>query len=270
MTYPVFLAAVVIDSTNNVINFREGANTAVATVVAGTYYLRGDGAADDLCLALKTALEANSGARVSVNTYSVVPTWSADPSGIGCTVTITRLTGADTFQLLTASTTFDAALIGFNFALDALNAGPKVSTLSPSSVWVGDGPHKEHEPIDRPIGYAKRSRAGKVRRGKTGTTRKDRRFAVSFVSAVRTHEQFNTTDPERCFNRFLDRWRAGKPVELHLSDITAGFALGALSSTTEQGATWQLGGEGDDEFEPRRQSNAVQLYSWSLELWENP
>jgi hypothetical protein len=267
MTYPVFLQAVVIDSTNKAIRFKEGASTVTVSLTEGTYYLRGDGVTDDLLKAIKDAIDGAG----ATNTYTLAVAWSADPSAVPAVVTITQSGGA-TFQFLWADalTTFDEGLIGFTNVNTADNTTAKTSTLSPSAVWVGDGPHKEHEPIDRPIGFAKRSRAGKVRRGKTGTTRKDRRFAVSFVSAVRTHEQFNTTDPERCFNRFLDRWRAGKPVEFHLADITAGFALGALSSTTEQGATYQLGGDGDDEFEPRRQSNAVQLYSWTLELWENP
>ena len=275
MTYPIFLQAVVIDSTNKVINFREGANTATATLVEGTYYLRGNGAADDLCLVIKTALELNNGARVSVNTYSVVPAWSADPSARGCIITITRLTGADTFQLLATSTTFDQALLGFDFAADALNAGPKVSTTSPSCVWVGDGPHRLHDPVDRPLGFAKRAQSGRVRRGKTGTTRKDRRVSVSFVAPARTHEMFVLgVDPERCFNRFLDRWRAGKPCEFHLSDITSGFTLAALTTTpvltaTRQGVLWQLGGEGDEEFDPVRQSNAVALYGWDINLWEH-
>jgi hypothetical protein len=275
MTYPILLQSIVIDATNKVINFREGANTATATLVEATYYLRGNGAADDFCLALKTALETNNGLRTSTNTYSVVPAWSADPSARGCIVTITRLTGADSFQFLAASTTFDQGLIGFDFAADTLTAGPKSSTTSPSSAWVGDGPHRLHDPVDRPLGYAKRAQSGRVRRAKTGTTRKDRRCGVSFVSPLRTHEMFVAgVDVERCFNRFLDRWRAGKPCELHLSDITAGFALGALSTTplstaTRQGVAWQLGGDGNEEFEPRRQSNAVALFSWDLDLWEH-
>lgn len=269
-THPILLSAVVIDSTNGGLRITEGANTSVTSIPAGTYYLRGDPAqSDDLLLAIKTALETNTAPRVSTNTYTVAVAWSADPSARGAVVTVTRATGTDSFGVLWADalTTFDQALVGFVDS-DTVDASAKSSTVSPSSVWVGDGPYREFEAIDRHVGYAKRSRSGVVRRGLTGETRKDRRFSVEFVCAARTHEKDSTTDVDRAFSRFLDRWLTGRPAELHLTTVS-GFVLAALSASTEHGAGWHVGVDGDDEWEPRRHSAAAALYAWSLDLWEH-
>lgn len=264
---PVLLHAVVIDSTNGGLRITEGANTSTTLIPAGTYYLRGDGTADDLLLAIKTAMETNTAPRVSVNTYTVAVAWSTDPAAVSAVVTITRATGADTFGVLWADalTTFDQALLGFAVS-DTVNASAKTSTKSPSAVWVCDGVYREYEPADAPQGYSKRARSGFVRQGKTGETHKDRGLVVSFVSAARTHEMHIAADPERAFNRFLDRWRAGRPAELHLATAT-GTVLGALSSSTESGAGWHLGGDPEEKFDPPRTNLATASYSWSFELW---
>lgn len=259
----VFLRAIVIDATNKAIRMKEGATTSTVTLVEGTYYLRGDGAADDLLKIVDDALTSHVGA----NTYVVSVAWSADPAAGAAVVTITQSGGA-TFQLLWADvlTTFDPAWLGFADANTADSTAAKASTLSPSAVWVADGPFRELEPVDRRQGYARRARSGRVRRGKTGETNKDRRLGLSFVCAERTHEKNIAADPDRAFNRFLDRWTAGSPAELHLATAT-GFVLGALSSSTEHGAGWHVGGEGDEDFDPQRHSAAAALYSWDLDLW---
>lgn len=269
MSYPILLRAIVIDSTNKAIRFKEAAATVTLLLAEGTYYLRGDGSADDLLKILKTAIDAAG----ATNTYTVAVAWSADPSAVAAVITITQAGGA-TFQFLWADalTTFDPTLLGFARTNTADNTSAKTSTWSPAAAWVADGDYEEFEPIDRRIGYAERARSGKVRRGLTGMTRKDRRISFAFVDASRTHEMFADTvsavlDVNRCFNVFLDRWCSGQPAELHLVDITSGFTLGALSSTTEQGDRWHVGDEGDADFTPERMSNAVQLYSWSLDLW---
>jgi len=269
MSYPILLRAIVIDSTNKAIRFKEGATTATLSLAEGTYYLRGDGTADDLLKALKDTIDAAG----ATNTYTVAVAWSADPDGVSATITVTQ-TGGATFQFLwgDALTKFDPTLLGFARTNTADNTSAKTSTWSPSAAWVSDGVYKDLEPVDRPVGYAKRARSGRVRRGKTGTTRKDRTLTLSFVDGSRTHERYADTvssvvDSNRCFNVFLDSWRSGQPAELHLTPITSGFTLGALSSSTEHGAGWQVGGEGDDEFAPARESNAVALYRWTLDLW---
>jgi hypothetical protein len=182
VSYPVILRAIVIDGTNNAINFREGANTAVAAITPGTYFLRGDGTADDLLAAIKAGLETNVGARTSVNTYTVAITWSADPAAPTATVTITRASGADTFQLLFAtSTTFDAGVIGFPQTDTALNASPKASTLSPSAAWASSDVYRELEPEDAQEGFAQRARSGVVAGGSVGGQFDDLRLSIQLV-----------------------------------------------------------------------------------------
>ncbi len=266
-THPILLASVVIDSTNKTIRMSEGGVQATVTIAEGTYFLRGDNTADDLCKAIADALALHAG----TNTYPVAVTWGTDPAaGIPSAVVTISQSGGAVFALLFGNpiTTFDVTTIGFIVFDTASDAAPKASGFSPWAAWVGDGPYRELEAIDRHIGYAKRSRSGVVRRGLTGETRKDRRFSVEFVSATRTHEKDIVVDPSRAFSRFLDRWMAGRPAELHLT-TASGFVLAALSAATEHGAGWHVGGDGDDEWEPRRHSAAAALYAWSLDLWEH-
>lgn len=265
MTHPVLLRAIVVDADNKAIRVKEGASTVTVNLAESTYYLRGDGAADDLCKALKDALDAAG----ATNTYTVALALSADPSAVSAVVTITQ-TGGATFQLLwaDAATTALSTWFGFADANTADNTSAKTSTLTPSALWVGDGPHTEHEPKDMAKEFARRSLSGRVRRGKTGETLKDRTLAVSWVCGARTHDMHASGgDTARCFSVFLDEWRAGSPAELHFVDPSSGFTLAALSSSTSKGK-WHVGDE-NERFDPQRQSNAVQLYSWSLLLWEH-
>lgn len=265
MTHPVLLRAIVVDADNKAIRIKEGASTVTVNLAEGTHYLRGDGTADDLCKVLKDALDAAGAA----NTYTVALALSADPAAVSAVVTITQSGGA-TFQLLwaDAATTALSTWFGFADADTADSTAAKTSTLTPSALWVGDGPHVEHEPKDKAREFAKRVLSARVRRGKTGTTAKDRTLAVSWVCGPRTHSMHASGgDVARTFSAFLDEWREGSPAELHFVDPSAGFTLAALSSSTSKGK-WHVGDE-NERFEPQRQSNAVQLYSWSLLLWEH-
>jgi hypothetical protein len=265
MSYPILLRAVVIDADNKAIRFKEGASTSTLSLAENTYYLRGDGTADDLLKAIKDAFDAAG----ATNTYTVAIAWSADPAGVSAVITITQ-TGGATFQILWAdgATTFNPAWLGFADANTADSTAAKTSTLSPSLAWVSDGPYAENEPVDRPQGTVQRARSRRAKRTKTGNTGKDRVLGMSFVAAARTHQQFASGgDTARCFNTFLDELREGPPFELHLVGTTTGFTLASTTSSTKQ-ATLVLGEEGDAEFKPRRQSNGVQLYSFAVECWE--
>jgi hypothetical protein len=268
MSWPVLLRAIVIDADNKAIRFKEGASTSTLSLAEGTYYLRGDGAADDLLKAVKDAFDAAG----ATNTYTVAIAWSIDPDAAHAVVTITQSGGA-TFQILWADalTTFNEAWLGFTNANTADSTAAKTSTLSPSAAWVSAQPLEMDQPIDRAQTYVQRARSRRVRRGKYGTTAKDRRIDLALIPSTKTHEQFVSAggDVARAFNRFLDELREGAPLELHLASVSSGFVLAALSSSTESGAGYVLGEDADADFEARRLNAASGLWSWSLELMEH-
>ena len=264
MTYPVLLSAVVVTSAaaDGRIRFVEGAGNLNADLRPGTYFLRGDGAADDLCLEIKTALEATG-----ANTYSVGVSFDVDADNATATVTITRTAGADTCSLSFASgsTTFDPALIGFAAGNTANNASAKVSTLSPSSVWVSSDIYRELEPDDEVDGFAPRALSGRVRAGSLGAY-DVRRLGFALVGSKRTHARFIAADTARAFSTLWRRWAGGPRCELHVAAIASGTTLAALSSSTEEGAGWHLDEGSAEGFAPSRLNNGVALYSWDLRL----
>ena len=109
MSYPVLSGAVVVTAANRRLRFKEGAG-AVGNVdlAVGTYYLRDDSLLAEIASKL-SAFGAGG------NSYTVTGSFDIDPANLAATVTITRSTGTDTFQLVKdGSQTFDYDLIGFS------------------------------------------------------------------------------------------------------------------------------------------------------------
>jgi len=265
MSYPVMLGAVVLTSSNNVLRFTEGAlATANATIAPNTYYLRGDGAAGDLCLAVKNAMEAaNAG---SANTYTVTVAWSIDPAIAGARITITRATGADNFGVLwaDAATTFDETLLGFS-ANDAVNATAKTSTKSCAATWVCNDVAREIEPFSERVVAVPRAVSGRVQ----GVTRSARmqswRLGLAFVDERRTFVEHALAGPQDTLEGFLERFGAGASLELHEAQVSSGTTLAALSSSTLVDVV-HFSEETLTTYEPTRLGPGVPLYSLDLRL----
>lgn len=263
MSYPVMLGAVVLTSSNNVLRFTEAASTNNATIAAGTYYLRGDGATGDLCLAIKTALEA---AGASANTYTVTVAWSIDPAIAGARITITRATGADNFGVLwaDAATTFDESLLGFS-ANDAVNATAKTSTKSCAATWVCNDVAREIEPFSERVVAVPRAVSGRVQ----GVTRSARmqswRLGLAFVDERRTFVEHALAGPQDTLEGFMERFGAGASLELHEAQVSSGTTLAALSSSTLVDVC-HFSEETLTTFEPARLGPGVPLYSLDLRL----
>lgn len=271
MSYPVMLGAIVIRAgVNDVIRFTEGAATNSATLEAGTWYLRGDGTADDFCVKLKTALEAAS--LVSVNTYTVRVAFDIDPAQPHTRIQIARATGADNFGALwvDAATTFDESLLGFT-ANDAVNALNKVSARSCSASWVSNDIAREIEPYSERVVAVPRAASGRV----NGVTRSDRmqsyRLGLAFVDARRIIVVDALTHSGDTLEGFIERFGANSTVELHEQSSIASpglfttTELSALSASTKidqclfSEDTLSL-------FAPTRLGPGVALYSIDLTL----
>lgn len=261
MSYPVFLGAIVVTTANRVIRFREGAGSVGnATLATGTYYLRGDGTASDLCLAIKTALD-NFGA--GGNTYSVTLTTSINPALPGATITITRTAGTSTFGVVVdGSTTFDMALIGLT-ASTANDANPKTSTVSCAAAWAANDILREREPFGERIADVSRRVSG----GVVGVSRSAHMVSwalgFAFVEERRMLLRANASDVDATLEAFVRRFGAGAAFEAHEVPIASGATLAAMSSSTRFGVLhWSA--DSVSEFRPRRIGPGVPLYDLDM------
>lgn len=257
------LGAIVLTSANNKLRFKEAAGaTADASILPGTYYLRGDGAAGDLCPAIVTALQ-NAGA--SANTYTVTVARSIDPAAAHTTVTITRASGTDTFQIVVDGTqTFDMTLLGFT-ASTANDANPKTSTQSCAAAWVCNDVAREIEPYSERTVAVPRAVSGRVQ----GVTRSARmqswRLGLAFVDERRTYVENALAGAQDTLEGFLERFGAGASLELHEQPSVTGTVLAALSSSTLVDVV-HFSEDTLSRFEPVRLGPGVPLYSIDLRL----
>jgi hypothetical protein len=266
MSYTAILLPVKIDSSllNHQIRFGENSVVQTVSIANGTYFLRGDGTADDLCLAIKTALDSHTGA----NTYTVAVSFRVDPSGVTAVVTISR-TGANVFQIFWADalTTFDEGLLGFTNVNTANNSTAKSGTLSPSSVWVSDCDVTDLDRNDEADGFAPRANSGRIRDGIFGGPYDVATMNFELVDGRRTHSQHNTADPNACFNNLWRRWIAGRPCEIHELNLGTYPALGAASAATLFGSKrWHIAEASRQSFNRRRRDRATSLWSFTMQL----
>lgn len=264
MSYPAMLGAIVIQTgVNDVLRFTEGASTNNATIAAGTYYLRGDGAAGDFCPALVTALQNAGG---SANTYSVTVARSIDPAVAHTTITITRLTGADSFGVLWAnsSTTFDEALLGFS-GNDTVDANPKTSTKACAAGWVGNDVAREIEPVSERVVAVPRAASGRVQGVSRSARMQSWRLGLAFVDERRMLVENAMAGAQDTLEGFMERFGAGASLELHEQASVTGTTLAALSSSTLVDVV-HFSEETLSRFEPARLGPGVPLYSLDLRL----
>lgn len=275
--FPVLLGAIeIIASENDGISITEtGSGTNTATIAAGTYYLRGDGASGDFCAALKTALEAAS---ASTNTYGVTITtdgttvsWDTNPANVSAKVRIARLTGSDTFKInwLHANTTFDETLLGFVAEKSSADANPELSTKSPSSVWVSNEYH-----VDLTPGSEWMQESSIMRSGSTSVVRRSDKasaniLSLQWVDGRRVNASENTSDEAATLEEFIDNNNDGRPVEIHEQSLASSSAttLSALSAaSTRRGSQWVLASGGGDSLLPARNTLGLSRWDFSIEL----
>lgn len=264
--YAAFLGQVTIDSSNKTIRFVEGSTTTDVTLVEGTYFLRGDGASGDLCLAIKTAFETNADA--AGNTYTVGLACSVDSASPTATVTITRATGAGSFSILWshANTTFDPALLGFAATDTAHDGAAKVSTLSPSALWVSNDLLVSYEPEEEYDVSVPGGRSGRLKANRRGGPYDVRNVSLAFLAVERVLTEENLLDPDATFERFHKRNGDGRSIEFHAAALSSGTTLAALSASTEIGSGFHLDPVTASAFEPERLQPGLSLYSFELRL----
>jgi hypothetical protein len=258
-TFPILLGAIVIDDDTDGVYLDEAGVGIQCTLVHGTYYLKGDGAADDFCLALKTALEAGG-----ANTYTVTiesggaPTWSRSPAAVAATVTVSRSAGTDTFRIRWnhANTTFGSTLLGFVTEKGAADANAESSTQSPLAVWIGDNLHEDAR--EAPAWVVSEQ---ELENGDVDVTRHSERMTDIVIDLPMLADANLFTSHETVTNRSLDAFIQangdGRPVQFHEQALQSGSTtlIDDLSSSTLRG-TYRLGREAHDAL---RNSSRAQL-----------
>lgn len=262
-TFPILLGAIVIDDDTDGVYLDEAGVGIQCTLVHGTYYLKGDGAADDFLLALKTALEAGG-----ANTYTITvdsggnPSWSRSTSSRAVTVTVSSNSVA-TFRVrwAHANTTFGSALIGFTTEKGAADNNAESGTVSPTSVWVGDNYHEETRARPGWVVTEHELENGDVDVVRHSGKRSDRSLTLPMVADANLF-----TDDEAATNRSLETFLGvcgdGRPVQFHAQALQSGSAtlIDDLSSSTLIG-TYRLGEEASNALASASTSQLGMPYS---------
>lgn len=250
--------------------------TSSALAAPKVFYLRGNGASDDLVELLRLTVQSHTGG----NTYTATVARSIDGAALAGSVTITRATGANTFSIdwPNAGTSLDPALWGYRNV--ATTAGTScVGDISPTAQWVANDVYEEFEPESEVDAFVERARSGLVVGGLRGGPYDVARLSLRFQSAERTHERYAPTistvlDRGRAFSSCWGKLANGRRFELHLATAT-GTTLAALTTTAggtrqsppTQGSGWHLDADSvEGGFRPERLAPGVPLYAWRLRM----
>lgn len=254
MSYPVFLGAIVLTSSNNRLRFKEGAGVVTnVDLTPGTYYLRENSIGVEIENAIAAALGGNS--------YAVSINFSIDPASLGVSITIDRLSGSSTFQLVVdGSETFDYGLIGFT-ASTANDDNPKTSTVSCAGAWVGNDIFREREPFGtRTVSVPRKANGGVVGVSRTAHMT-SWALGLAFIHEDRMLLKVNTSDPNATLEAFIKRFGAGAAFEAYESAILSGTELAEPSGAF---AILHWSEESLGSFRPRRIGPGVPLYDLDM------
>lgn len=266
--YPGLLSYVDINAGNKAVRVTINGVTSTLNLVEGTYLVRGDGSADDLLAAFIVMLNSHADA----DAFQIETLFQVHPEDANIINSISLASGTHQFSLLFANgaTTFDASLLGFPQSDIASGAGLVIiSTLSSSAVWIGNSQVRRFDPVSSWMRKRSRALSGVVRAVNRRSEMRDRQWIQEHVHEKRFNEEAITTDPNRAFNRFLQRSADGTPFEFH--DIAPAFVDSGGQVLFSNGFTLQDTFIFDDDFYPTNgelgaRGNGVPLFSFNGHL----
>jgi len=235
------------------------------TLPAGTYYLRGDGAADDLAKAIHDAIEAasNNGASYS---YSV--TWRSATAFVSTTLSLELTSGANSFDLAFlgsgAGRTFDGGHIGFpvTSSFDSVLD----SSYQPRGVWTPTSASERLDERPRAMGSQFRSVSGKTyTHDRSGTEWTDLVLTWPWMQEEIVETRNRNTENRPLYECWAE-WRKGNPVEMHELEPSGVLYATPPESTTLQG-TYVLDETHLEEYVATRHSPGVPFYTSPPTLW---
>lgn len=267
------LGGISIDAANNTIVLDEGGVLANAIVSSGTYYLRGDGAIGDLCLAVATAM---TNAFAAGNAYVVdtraagggAATWSRDAAAPTCAVRVSRSLGATSFRVRWLSSSFPAALLGFAAEKGVASAADEISTLPPSCVWVGTGHVEDSVPrvswVVAEQDLANGDTDVILRSAKT----RGRGMTLPMCSAARIYLERAGSLPAASLEAFLPTVLDGSPVELHRLQLQTSSSTALLNPSSSTMLGLYRCGESMARLlsDTRRSNTGIEQYDVDLQL----
>lgn len=282
MSYPVFLLPIVVapgtvrmteNGIAQTLNIIDPA-TSLALATSKTFYLRGDGTADDLLRLLKLTLDTHTG---GTNVYTVAIQRNIDGSILPSSVTISAGTNNFSIDWTSASTTLNERHFGFR-SIATTSGLSTTGDVSPTSQWVSNDVVEFFEEEDEVQAFVERARSGFVLGGRRGGPYDIRRMGLQFQAEQRTVTKgvptvVSTKDTGRAFAAAWALMTTGRAFEVHLATLASGTTLSALSSSTRQDGTtgvtqtWFLDADTvESGFRPARLAPGVGLYSWQLRL----
>lgn len=256
---PKYLASVTLTSANNALVIDDGSGAHTVSITAGTYYVSGDDAADDLLKRIKTDFDtASSGHGTwTVALASNVVTFSCNTSS----------SSHWHVDFSSGSTTFTPAILGAT-SIDVITGADAATTACPyrsQYLWVPDYPvasdtfQQGKSPVSQ--SQAKSGRNWTVKQG----TATDRRIVVHenepFYNAL---PLTSATYTNRDFQGFWEACNDGRVVRYYPDNSVS--TVFAEHSNPKGYYVCVLDEESCAKFEPARYSGGVAYYSWTLGL----
>ncbi len=250
---PLFASVVIEVGVNDTIAYSTSGGSATITIPAGTYYLRGDGGANDLAQAIVDAFLA----ALAADPVCTV-TLDIDASNPSAVVTV----GFAGMTAIESTGSFDLALLGLD-SLAAI-AGVVTSTLSPTCIWVPTQPYQRFRARYPSRSVQTVSRSGVVRTMRAAAQREERAYGLRHVDGRRVHADETPADEAAAFSAFLDLIRDGRKLELRSYELAAG-ATTLDAATVESLGIYHLAGPLLENFDPSR-GTGPSRWGWDIEL----
>lgn len=255
LLFPVYIGRIVIEvGVNDDITFDEGGPGIVATIAPGEYFLTGLLDASDLCLAIKTAMDAVGGQVYTVSAFY------DERTGLPTCGVVIQAAGNFTLQFSIPGG-LDPAELGFP-AVDTIVTAKHNSTLSPVSGWVPDQPIVRIEPAPDEIPAIEHVSPGnRVAVFIAGVRRQPRLDELRLVGDERTWRLFSPLDEARSFQSWWNVVRDARPIRVyHAADPRV--TLTAL----ELAGTYRLMGDNIRRMPAPVRSGRANLYDFDLTL----
>lgn len=265
--YPVLCAAVVIDATNNAIRFVDSVGAFTATLSPGTYFLTGNGGADDLLQAVADAFTTGSPAGDVMDGNSYVP----DITTIAASLNGAVILGTDNspFSVLWTDplTTFPFDSLG-HLAADLTGGNDYANFTTPSAVWVANqistGIYDNDVEQDVAEHVTSQGQAHVFAQGDARILRRHR-FDFIHVSKTRGLAQLTPGSAPQLFADFWAQYlRSGRRFYLFGVSVDTGTLLQSVPASDPE-LLYTLTGTSLERFAPNRMTRN-NSWGWELEL----
>lgn len=258
---------IIVDSTNDTVNFKESGTSRTATLTHGTFFLYGNGsetgdASDGTSNGdFGANLTAAMTAAALVANYTCETYFWTDSTHIATQFQV--LTNTGTIQIVTGGT-FDLTLLGFS--TNTAIASVINSDISASASWVCDQPYVSILNLTRDHSYSQRfSSGGKPYSYALKDQSLDLELLFNNVSKRRAIYSNTTSNETDSFEMFYNTLRKGGYARAYVVEID-GVAYSTDSSSLRIQGVLNL--DKTDDFNPAFVQNTTLLYDFGITIRE--